>query len=177
MPQPRVPGDDAGTTLELPCGEAVDARELDMGLREYDCDCGDAHAVVMDVHPLGRFVPEAVEETLTASVEPEDAPRFGVVHLMGMVREEYPERVASLDVSEDGSFGYAMVWVADVDARALHEIVVELVVELMEHAVSHAEDPDARAAFEERMAEFDVAAFVDRYREAREFETEHDSAV
>lgn len=177
MAAPRVPDDDRGTTLGLPCGEELDVRHLDMGLREYACDCGEAHAVVMDVHPLGRFVPEAVESTLTASVEPRDAPQFGTTHLLAMVREEYPERVASLDVAEEGAVGYARVWVTEFDARTLHEIVVELVVELMEHAVSHAEDPKARADFEERMAEFDVATFVDRYREERDFEDEYDSAV
>jgi hypothetical protein len=67
--------------------------------------------------------------------------------------------------------------VTEFDARRLHEIVVELVVELMEHAVSHAEDESAVAEFEEQMLEFDVAEFVDAYREQREFESEHDTAL
>jgi len=177
MAEPRIPGGDDGTTLDLSCGEQVDARRLDMGMREYDCDCGDDHAVVMDVHPLGRFVPEFLEEVLRESVETRDAPGFGTAHLMGMVREEYPDRVASLDVAEDGAFGYARVWVTDFDARDLHELVVELVVELMEHAVSHADDEAAREQFEARMREFDVTAFVEQYRAERDFEDEHDSAV
>ena len=60
MPEPRVPGGGSGA-LELPCGETMHAHDLDMGLRELDCDCGDRHAVVVDVHPVSRF-----EEQMTA---------------------------------------------------------------------------------------------------------------
>jgi len=66
--------------------------------------------------------------------------------------------------------------VAEFDARRLHEIVVELVVELMEHAASHGDEATA-AAFERQMTEFDVGAFVDAYRREREFESEFDAPV
>ncbi|HKJ57781.1 MAG TPA: DUF5815 family protein, partial [Halobacteriales archaeon] len=49
-----------------------------------------------------------------------------------------------------------------------HEVVVELTVELMEHAMSHSRDDDAVAAFESEMLDFDVAEFVDTYREERD---------
>jgi len=177
MAEPRVPGG-AGETLELACGETVRIADLDMGVRELDCACGDAHGVVMDVHPLGRFVPESLADVLRATVEPaDDYPEFSTAHLMGMVIEEFPEAVVSADVSEDGEVGYGLVWVADFDSRRLHEVVVELLVELMEHAMSHAGDDDAIAAFEDQMLEFDVSEFVDRYRRQRDFESEHDSAV
>ena len=84
---------------------------------------------------------------------------------------------SSADVSDDGSVGYAMVWMTDFDARRLHEVVVELVVELMEHAVSHASDENAVSQFEEQMFEFDVEEFVALYREQRDFEDEFDRAV
>ncbi|MFB6095167.1 MAG: DUF5815 family protein, partial [Halodesulfurarchaeum sp.] len=50
------------------------------------------------------------------------------------------------------------------------------VVELMEHAVSHAEDDEALQAFEEEMLAFDVEEFVEEYREVRDFEDEFDEA-
>jgi len=43
--------------------------------------------------------------------------------------------------------------------------------------MSHADDDSALSEFEEYMNEFDVAEFVDQYREEREFESEHDTAV
>jgi len=94
---------------------------------------------------------------------------------MGMVLEEFPEAVVSADTSDDGSVGYAMVWVADFGARRLHEVVVELLVELMEHALSHAEDGTATAQFEQQMLQFDVAEFVEAYRGERDFEDEFDT--
>jgi len=177
MTEPRVPGG-SGSDLELPCGHAVGVQHLDMGMREYECPCGDAHAVVMDMHPLGRFVPESLADLLRATIEPaDDFDEFTTAHLMGMVLEEFPEAVVAEDVAEDGAVGYAMVWIADFDARRLHEVVVELLVELMEHAMSHAGDDDAMAEFEGLMLEFDVSEFVDTYRREREFETEHDTAI
>lgn len=62
MAEPRVPGG-RGEELDLPCGERKRVYELDMGLREFACDCGETHAVVVDVHPLSRFVPEFLVET------------------------------------------------------------------------------------------------------------------
>jgi hypothetical protein len=177
MAQPGVPGGPEHE-LELPCGTELDVHRIDLGLRELDCVCGERHAVVTDAHPLGRFLPEFLGDVLRETVEPaDDFEEFSMPHLMGMVIEEFPESIASADVSDDGQVGYAMIWVADFDARRLHEIVVELVVELMEHAVSHSEDGNALGEFEVRMREFDVEAFVDAYRDERDFETEHDSAV
>jgi hypothetical protein len=177
MAEPRVPGG-SGDLLELPCGQTVDPRDIDLGLREFDCDCGSRHAVVMDLHPLGRFVPESIVDVLRAAVDTaDDYDEFSTPHLMGMVVEEFPEATVSADRSEDGSVGYALLWVSEFDARRLHEVVVELLVELMEHAVSHAEDGAAMSEFEQRMQEFDVEAFVDQYRREREFETEHDTAI
>jgi hypothetical protein len=160
--------------LDLPCGQRVPATDLDLGLREFGCDCGETHAVVMDVHPPERFLPEFLVDTLRETVETtsEEMPEFGTPHLMGVVLEEFPERVVAADLSEEGDVGFALCWVADFDARELHEVVVELVVELMEHAVSHADDEAAVRAFEERMVEFDVTAFVDRYRAERDLEAD-----
>jgi len=177
MAEPRVPGG-SGRALDLPCGQTVDVHDLDLGLREYECRCGDRHAVVMDVHPLGRFVPEAIVDVLRAAVDTvDDYEEFSTPHVMGMVVEEFPGEIASADVSDDGQVGYALVWVTEFDARRLHEVVVELLVELMEHAISHAEDGSAMAEFEARMQEFDVSAFVEQYRRERDFESEDDRAI
>ena len=176
MAEPRVPGDDPGT-LELACGETVHARDIDMGMRDVRCDCGERHAVVVDVHPVSRFVPESIAVVLRETIETADEfPEFGIAHVMGIVLEEFPDEVAVADVSEDGSVGYALVWVTDFDSRRLHETVVELLVELMEHAASHG-DSDTASAFEEQMLEFDVEAFVEQYREQRDFESEVDTPV
>jgi hypothetical protein len=177
MAEPGVPGGPSHE-LALPCGETVSARSLDLGVREFECACGDHHAVVMDVHPLARFVPEFLVETLRETVETDDEfEEFSTAHLLAMVAEEFPDRVVNVDCSDDGQVGYALVWVADFDARRLHEVAVELIVELMEHAISHAEDDEAGVEFERRMAEFDVETFVDQYREERDFESEHDTAI
>jgi hypothetical protein len=177
MTEPRVPGR-RDSTLSLPCGEEIAVHELDMGLREYDCDCGATHAVVMDVHPLARFVPEFLVEVLEASVETaDDYDRFTTTHVMGLVMEEFHEAVASADVSEDGTVGYSLVWMTDFDSRRLHEVVVELLIELMDHAISHADDEGAVAAFEDELQSFDVEAFVAEYRAERDLESEHDSAI
>ncbi|MFB6171851.1 MAG: DUF5815 family protein [Haloarculaceae archaeon] len=177
MAEPRVPGG-RGADLDLPCGQTIAVHDLDMGMREIACACGERHAVVTDVHPLSRFVPEFLVDVLRATIEPADGDdEFSIRHLMGIVMEEFPESVVAEDVSDDGQVGYALVWVSDFDARRLHEIVVELLVELMEHAVSHAEDDAATSEFEEQMLEFDVAEFVDQYRRERDFETEHDRPV
>ncbi len=173
MARPRVPGGD-DHTLELPCGETVGMGELDLGMREFECDCGDTHAVVMDVHPPERFLPDFLVDVLREAIETtsEEMPEFDTPHLLGVVLEEFPEAVVTRDASDEGDVGYAMVWVTDFDSRRLHEVIVELVVELMEHAVSHAEDDDALSRFEREMIEFDVAAFVDQYRAERDLEAE-----
>lgn len=177
MAQPGVPGG-ASEQLDLACGEVIHAHDLDLGVREFDCDCGERHAVVMDLHPLGRFVPEFLVDVLRQTIETDDEfEEFTTAHMMGMVGEEFPEDVVSADCSEDGQVGYALVFVTDFDARRLHGIVVELVVELMEHAISHADDDSALSEFEGYMNDFDVEEFVEEYREERDFESEHDSAV
>ncbi|SDY54659.1 DUF5815 family protein [Halopenitus persicus] len=172
MSEPRVPG--TADAIELPCGETIGHGDLDLGMREYDCACGETHAVVMDVHPPERFLPEFLVEVLREAVETtsEEMPEFGTPHLLGVVLEEFPDRVVAEDASENADVGYALVWVAEFDARRLHEVIVELVVELMEHAVSHAEDDGALQEFEKQMTEFDVAEFVERYRAERDLEAE-----
>ncbi|WP_226013208.1 DUF5815 family protein [Halomicrobium salinisoli] len=164
--------------LDLPCGERVDVHTLDMGQREFDCDCGAAHAVVMDVHPLARFVPEFLVEILTETIETDDDfEEFTTAHAMASVMEEFPDQVESVDVAEDGTVGYALAWVTDFDSRRLHEVIVELIVELMEHAVSHAEDEEVAQQFEAEMLEFDVSTFVEQYRRERDLEDEHDTPI
>ncbi len=170
--------DGGGDRLELPCGNRLDPHEIDLGMREYDCPCGDGHAVVTDVHPPSRFFPESLVTVLRETIDTDDEfEEFGTPHLLGVVLEEFPEDVVVHDASDDGAVGYTLVWVTDFDARRLHEVVVELVVELMEHAISHADDDAAVSEFESQMLEFDVEAFVDQYRAEREFESEHDRAL
>ena len=175
MTEPRVPGS-RGADLDLPCGESVAVADLDMGMREFGCDCGERHALVVDVHPPSRFVPESLVSVLRETIEPEEGGEFDTMHMMGVVLEEFPEKVVAEDVAENSDVGYALVWVTAFDARRLHEVVVELVVELMEHAVSHADD-DAADEFERQMHAFDVEAFVEQYRREREFERETDTPV
>ncbi|MFC4357472.1 DUF5815 family protein [Halobium salinum] len=169
MTEPRVP-EAPGAELELPCGETKRVRDLDMGMREFDCACGETHAVVTDVHPPDRFLPDFLVAVLREAIETtsEEMPEFGTPHLMGIVLEEFPKRVVAEDVTDDQDVGYAMVWVTDFDSRRLHEIIVELVVELMEHAVSHSDDTGATTEFEEQMLQFDVSEFVEQYREERD---------
>ncbi|RDI72381.1 DUF5815 family protein [Halopelagius longus] len=169
MAQPRVPGG-GGEELDLPCGETKSVRSLDLGMREFECSCGERHAVVMDVHPPERFLPEFLVEILREAVETtsDEMPEFGTPHLMGIALEEFPKKVVSADVSDDGEVGTGIIWVADFDSRRLHEILVELVVELMEHAISHADDESAISEFEAQMLDFDVAEFVEEYRAQRD---------
>ncbi|WP_225335873.1 DUF5815 family protein [Halomicrobium urmianum] len=169
---------DSDGVLDLPCGERKDVHELDMGQREFECACGATHAVVMDVHPLARFVPEFLVEILTETIETDDDfDEFTTAHAMAIVMEEFPDQVESVDVAEDGTVGYALAWAADFDSRRLHEVVVELIVELMEHAVSHADDDEVARQFEAEMLEFDVSAFVEQYRRERDLESEHDTPI
>ena len=163
-----------GERLELPCGETVALGSLDLGMRELECDCGESHAVVMDMHPPTRFFPEFLVETLEEAIESdsEEMPDFGTPHLLGIVMEEFPEQVSVADASDNGDVGFALVWVTQFDSRRLHEVLVELVVELMEHAVSHAESERAMTDFEEQMLEFDVTEFVDQYRDERDLDPE-----
>lgn len=176
MAEPRVPGS-RETSFALPCGESIDVRDLDMGMREFECSCGDRHAIVTDVHPPGRFLPESLVGVLREAIDTENGDRLDTMHLMGMVAEEFPEEIAAKDVSENGSVGYALVWIAEFDSYRLHEVVVELVIELMEHAVSHAEDDEAISVFEAQMLEFDVSEFVEQYRHERDFQGPADQAM
>jgi hypothetical protein len=116
------------------------------------------------------FLPEFLTEILQEAIETtsDSMPEFGTAHLMGMVLEEFPQQVATRDVSEDGEIGTGIIWVTEFDARRLHEIIVELVVELMEHAMSHADDNAITSEFEQQMLKFDTAQFVDQYREQRD---------
>lgn len=175
-PQPGVPDEPEGGAIELPCGETITADQLDLGMREFDCDCGATHAVVMDPHPPTRFLPAEVAEDLAATVTAEgtETEEFGTVALMGLVMDAVPEQIVTYDAAEDGTTGFAVAWIADVDARGLHEIVVETVLSIMAEAVSEAGDDDAEAAFVEHRAEFDVEGFVDEYRDVRDFEDEFD---
>jgi hypothetical protein len=174
MAQPGVPG--AEDSMELPCGERVHPHDLDLGMRAYDCSCGGTHAVVTDAHPLARFVPEALVATLQEVVETDDGfDRFTTAHVLAMVHEEFPDRLARADCADDGHVGYALVWVSEFDTRELHVVVVELLVELMDHAVGHAENDAAAREFETQLAEFDVDSFVDAYRRKRNFDDEFDS--
>ncbi len=177
MAEPRVPGGDT-TRLELPCGETLDPHDIDLGMREYSCTCGERHAVVTDVHPPSRFVPESLVSILRETVETaDDFDEFGTPHIMGIVMEEFPDDVVVHDAAEDGAVGYTLLWVTDFRARRVHVIIVELLVELMEHAVSHAEDDTTTSEFEQQMREFDVEAFVDQYRDMRDFSDEFDTPV
>lgn len=176
MADPRVPGS-SSTEISLPCGESVAISALDMGLREFTCDCGERHAVVMDVHPPSRFVPEELVAVLRETIEPSSGEEFETMHLMGIVLEEFPNKVVAEDISANTDVGYALLWVADFDSRRLHEVVVELIVELMEHAVSHAEDDEFARTFERQMDEFDVEKFVEAYRRERDFGNETDHPV
>lgn len=180
MPDPRVPGSAGDSTVELPCGETIEVGDLNLGMREYQCACGETHGVVMDPHPLSRFLPESAVATLgeAISVAPDDEfEEFGMPHMMGIVMDDYPEDVVAHDASRDGTVGFALVWITDFDSQELHRIVVELMVEIMEHAVSHAEDESAMAAFEEELLAFDVEEFVEEYRALRDFEDEFDEPV
>ncbi|MFP4591146.1 MAG: DUF5815 family protein [Halobacteriales archaeon] len=169
MAAPRVPGTDPDV-VELPCGESTDPGRFDLGMRDLACTCGARHAVVMDVHPPSRFFPPDVVDVLRQTIEPAEGGEFGTRHLMGMALEEFPEAVVGTDVSQDGQLGCQYLWVWTFDSRRLHEILVELVLEVMEHAMTHTEDDDARSAFADRLASFDVATFVERYRSQRDLD-------
>lgn len=151
--------------IKLPCGGQVDARQFDLSTQTMCCSCGDVHAVVTSAETLDRFVPEAVVDALRATVEPADtAEPFGVTHVLAKLHEEHPDRISSADLSEIGEVGYARLWVTRFDGRRLHEHVVEALIELMSHAMGQA-DNETAAAFDQQLAAFDAAAFVDTYRD------------
>lgn len=170
MATPRIPGTDPDT-VELPCGTDVAVTDFDLGMREYPCDCGENHAVVMDIHPPTRFFPSEVVEVLTTVIEPAEGGEFGTHHLLGLVLEEFPDQVVDANVAENGQIGCQYLWVTDFDSRRLHQIIVELVIELMDHAMTHSEDDQARSDFTTALDSFEVETFVDRYREERDLDS------
>lgn len=169
MATPRIPGTDPDA-VDLPCGESVPVTAFDLGMRDYRCACGETHAVVMDVHPPSRFFPDPVVAVLRETIDPADGSRFGTRHLMGMVLEEFPESVASANVSENGQIGCQHLWVCAFESRRLHVVLVDLILELMDHAMTHADDDVARSEFAQTLDAFDVEAFVDDYRSARDLD-------
>lgn len=169
MATPRVPGTDPDN-IELPCGTTVPVTSFDLGMRELQCECGEEHAVVMDAHPPTRFFPAEVVEVLESVIEPAEGGTFGIQHLLGLVLEELPEQVADANVAENGQIGCQLIWVTEFDSRRLHEVIVDLVLELMDHAMTHSEDDAARLEFEASLDSFDVETFVTRYRAERDLE-------
>ena len=173
MTTPQIPSDDDSITLS--CDRTVSREHFDMGMREFDCSCGNTHAVVMDVHPLSRWIPESVSEIFRDTIEPSDEfVEFGTIHLMGIVLEEYPEAITVVNATDDPTVGFAVLWISDFDARELHRIIIELLVTLMDHAVGHSDNPTIQSTFDEGLQEFDVEAFVDQYRGDRDWSDERD---
>lgn len=177
--QPGVPAKPSGEPIELPCGETITADDLDLGLREFQCDCGETHGVVMDPHPPSRFLPASVTDVLAETLRAEgtESTEFGTIPLMGLVMDAHPEHIVAHDATEDGTTGFAVAWIADFDARHLHEIVVETVLDIMAKAVTAAGDDSVTSAFTEHRAAFDVEDFVEEYREVRDFDDEFDEPV
>ncbi|MFW6153499.1 MAG: DUF5815 family protein [Halobacteriota archaeon] len=169
MATPRVPGSDPDV-LRLPCGEELPVTAIDLGMRDLSCACGDVHGVVMDVHPPSRFFPPAVVAVLRETIEPAEGGTFGTRHLMGMVLEELPDQLTHANVAENGQIGCQHIWVSAFDSRRLHEVIVDLVLELMEHAMTHAEDVSSQAEFASMLESFDAEAFVERYRRERDLD-------
>ena len=177
MGEPGIPTSDEND-LTLPCGHIAGLDTFDMGMRVYQCDCGQSHAVVMDVHPLGRWIPESVVRVLEETIEPLDEfDEFSTIHLMGIVIEEFPDAVVIHDASSDPSVGWALLWVTEFDSRQLHEVIVELLVELMDHAISHTDDREIQTSFAELLDSFDIATFVEEYRSMRDFDDQYDRAM
>lgn len=169
MATPRIPGTDPDE-IELPCGERVPLSTFDLGMRDLACDCGDRHGVVMDIHPPTRFFPPEVVDVLEATIEPTDGSDFGTHHLLGLVLEEFPDQVVDANVADNGRIGCQYLWVTAFDSRRLHGVIVELIVELMDHAMTHSDDEGARSEFAASLDRFDVDTFVDRYRTERDLD-------
>lgn len=64
--------------------------------------------------------------------------------------------------------------VSDFSPRKLYEVVVELLVELIDRAIGHADDEAAAREFEVQLVEFDVKTFIDIYRDERNFKDKFD---
>lgn len=176
MANPGIPGDNR-RIIDLPCHKSVAVETIDLGMRELQCECGSTHAVVVDAHPLSRFLPESTVSVLREVIEPNDSfPELGTVHVMGMVLEEYPDSTVTVDTSDNGSVGYSLLWITTFDSRELHERIVSLLLEVMEHAVSHGTADDAMH-FNDLRQSFNVEEFVSEYREIREFDSEFDQPV
>ena len=162
-------------SILLSCGVSIDSHRIDLGMRELKCECGGMHAVVTDINPLTRFLPEFLVDSLEEIIEVVDSEKwgeFGMTHVMGLVMEDFPEEVVFFDASEDGYLGYSGLWVSIFDSWRLHEIIVELVIEIMEHAMSHSDDENAMGDFEEKMSLFDITEFVKEYRMERDLNPE-----
>ena len=169
MATPRIPGTDPDA-VDLTCGERVPISHFDLGMREFSCACGSTHGVVMDVHPPERFLPPEVVDVLRHVVEPDDGGQFDTHHLLGLVLEEFPDRVIDANVADNGHIGCQSLWVSEFDSRRLHAVIVDLVLELMDHAMTHSKDEEARSTFASSLATFDVEEFVERYRDERDLE-------
>lgn len=132
----------------------------------------------MQSHPPTRFLPKALIETLRATTETADSfEEFGMAHLIGLLIETEPELVTTIDASEHGNVGFALAWITTVDARTLHERIVARVLDVMEHAMEHADDDKAQTEFEAERKQFDIETFVTEYRQQREFKGPSDTAV
>ncbi len=125
-------------------------------MREFACDCGQTHGVVLDPHPLARFVPEFLTEVLHETIETTTTTMSSGRPTSWASSSRSSPRPSSPRTCPRTAKSARAGWVTDFDSRRLHEIVVELLVELMEHAVSHAEDDDVVSEFEAKMLQFDV---------------------
>ena len=57
----------------LPCGTSIDSHRIDLGMRELKCECGKTHAIVTDINPLTRFLPEFLVVSLEELIEVRDS--------------------------------------------------------------------------------------------------------
>jgi hypothetical protein len=164
-----------GEPIVLSCGVTINSHEIDLGMRELKCECGNLHAVVTDVNPLTRFLPDFLVNSLAQVIEVVDSERwggFGMAHIMGLVIEECPEEVTFFDSKEDGYLGYSALWITEFNSFKLHEMIVELIIEIMEHAVSHSKNEISIQEFEKQMLSFNISEFVEKYREERDLDPE-----
>jgi hypothetical protein len=51
-------------------------------------------------------------------------------------------------------------------------MIVELIIEIMEHAVSHSKNEISIQEFEKQMLSFNISEFVEKYREERDLDPE-----
>ena len=60
----------------LPCGVSIESHSIDLGMRELKCECGEMHAVVTDINPLTRFLPEFLVNSLEEIIEVADSEKW-----------------------------------------------------------------------------------------------------